>query len=140
MVTLTTVPDTDPDTGPALHDVDAERAVLGAMLMSPTAIQDVADLVAAADFYAPAHETLYRAVSVMDAAGTPVDAVAVAAELTKRGELGRVGGPAYLHTLLSSVPTAANAGYYARIVHERAVLHANGICNAARWGKAVWLR
>ncbi len=54
--------------------------------------------------------------------GEPADAVTVAAELTKRGEIGRVGGAPYLHTLISSVPTAANAGYYARIVRERAIL------------------
>jgi replicative DNA helicase len=54
--------------------------------------------------------------------GEPADAVTVAAELTKRGDIGRMGGAPYLHTLIASVPTAANAGYYARIVRERALL------------------
>ena len=54
--------------------------------------------------------------------GEPADAVTVAAELTRNGDIGRVGGAPYLHTLIASVPTAANAGYYARIVRERAIL------------------
>ena len=66
------------------------------------------------DFYRPAHELVYDAILDLYGRGEPADAVTVAAELTKRGELGRVGGAAYLHTLVQSVPTAANAGYYAR--------------------------
>src|SRR5690606_15822960 len=83
---------------------------------------DVVEEVKGADFYRPAHEIVYDAILDLYGRGEPADAVTVAAELTKRGELGRVGGAAYLHTLISMVPTAANAGYYARIVRERAVL------------------
>ena len=54
--------------------------------------------------------------------GEPADAITVADELGKRGELLRIGGAPYLHTLLASVPVAANAGYYAQIVHEKAIL------------------
>lgn len=104
------------------QDVAAEQSVLGGMLLSKDAIADVVEVVRGADFYRPAHELVYEAVIDLYGRGEPADAVTVAAELTKRGHLGRVGGAAYLHTLLSSVPTAANAGYYARIVHERAVL------------------
>lgn len=104
------------------QDVAAEQSVLGGMLLSKDAIADVVEVLRGTDFYRPAHELVFEAVLDLYGRGEPADAVTVAAELTKRGELGRVGGPAYLHTLLSSVPTAANAGYYARIVHERAVL------------------
>ncbi len=104
------------------QDVAAEQSVLGGMLLSKDAIADVVEMLRGHDFYRPAHELVYEAVLDLYGRGEPADAVTVAAELTKRGELGRVGGAAYLHTLLSSVPTAANAGYYARIVHERAVL------------------
>ncbi|MDQ1286997.1 MAG: replicative helicase [Actinomycetota bacterium] len=104
------------------QDLAAEQSVLGGMLLSKDAIADVIEVVRGGDFYRPAHELVFEAVLDLYGRGEPADAVTVAAELTKRGELGRVGGPAYLHTLLSSVPTAANAGYYARIVRERAVL------------------
>ena len=74
------------------------------------------------DFYKPAHQTIYEAILDLYGRGEPADAITLSGELTKRGELGRVGGAPYLHTLISSVPTAANAGYYARIVSERAIL------------------
>jgi replicative DNA helicase len=104
------------------QDVTAEQSVLGGMLLSKDAIADVAEELTAGDFYRPAHELIYTAVTDLFARGEPADAVTVAAELTRRGEIGRIGGAAYLHTLLSSVPTAANAAFYARIVRERAVL------------------
>ena len=104
------------------QDVAAEQSVLGGMMLSKDAIADVVEVLRGTDFYRPANELVYEAVLDLYGRGEPADAVTVAAELTKRGELGRVGGPAYLHTLISSVPTAANAGYYARIVRERSVL------------------
>ncbi|UGQ15481.1 replicative DNA helicase [Yinghuangia sp. ASG 101] len=91
-------------------------------MLSKDAIADVVENLKPADFYRPAHEMVYNAVLDLYARGEPADAVTVAAELTKRGEIGRVGGAPYLHTLISSVPTAANAEYYARIVREQAVL------------------
>ncbi len=104
------------------QDIAAEQSVLGGMMLSKDAIADVVENLKPADFYRPAHEMIYNAVLDLYARGEPADAVTVAAELTKRGEIGRVGGAPYLHTLISSVPTAANAEYYARIVRERAVL------------------
>src|SRR5689334_3657131 len=92
------------------------------MLLSKDAVADVIEVLRGNDFYRPAHETIYESILDLYGRGEPADAVTVSAELTKRGELGQIGGPAYLHTLISSVPTAANAGYYARIVRERAVL------------------
>ena len=104
------------------QDVAAEQSVLGGMMLSKDAIADVIEQVRGTDFYRPAHELVFEAILDLYGRGEPADAVTVAAELTKRGELGRVGGAAYLHTLISSVPTAANAGYYGEIVRERAVL------------------
>ncbi|MDD9206550.1 replicative DNA helicase, partial [Georgenia sp. 10Sc9-8] len=104
------------------QDVAAEQGVLGGMLLSKDAIADVVEELRGNDFYRPAHELVYEAVLDLYGRGEPADAVTVAAELTKRGEISRVGGAPYLHTLISSVPTAANAGYYARIVREQAVL------------------
>jgi replicative DNA helicase len=102
--------------------MDAEQCVLGAMLMSKDAIADVVEVLRGVDFYRPAHEQVYDAVVDLYGRGEPADAITVAAELGKRGELVRVGGAPYLHTLLSSVPVAANAGYYAEIVREKAIL------------------
>jgi len=104
------------------QDLDAERSVLGGMMISKDAIADVVEQIRGTDFYRPAHEVIYDAILDLYGRGEPADAITVADELTKRGEIGRIGGAPYLHTLISSVPTAANAGYYARIVRERSVL------------------
>ena len=104
------------------QDVAAEQSVLGSMLLSKDAIADVVEALRGVDFYRPAHESIYEAILDLYGRGEPADAVTVADELTKRGQLGRVGGQAFLHQLISGVPTAANAGYYAQIVAERAVL------------------
>jgi replicative DNA helicase len=104
------------------QDVGAEQSVLGGMLLSKDAIADVVEVVRGNDFYKPAHQTVFDVVVDLYGRGEPADAVTVSAELTRRGEIGRIGGAPYLHTLLASVPTAANAGFYARIVAEQAVL------------------
>ena len=104
------------------QDMEAEQCVLGAMLMSKDAIADVVETIRGTDFYRPAHEQIYNAITDLYGRGEPADAVTVADELGKRGELLRLGGAPYLHTLLASVPIAANAGWYAEIVREKAVL------------------
>ncbi|OEU96149.1 replicative DNA helicase [Streptomyces oceani] len=104
------------------QDLDAEQSVLGGMLLSKDAIADVVEVLKGHDFYRPAHQTVYQAILDLYAKGEPADPITIAAELTKRGDIGRVGGPGYLHSLVQSVPTAANAEYYAEIVHEQAVL------------------
>ncbi|VCT92538.1 Replicative DNA helicase [Mycolicibacterium hassiacum DSM 44199] len=104
------------------QDVAAEQAVLGGMLLSKDAIADVLEKLRPSDFYRPAHQNIYDAILDLYARGEPADAVTVAAELDRRGLLRRVGGAPYLHTLISTVPTAANAGYYAGIVAEKALL------------------
>ncbi|WP_138418159.1 replicative DNA helicase [Sinomonas gamaensis] len=104
------------------QDIVAEQSVLGGMMLSKDAIADVVEVVRSNDFYRPAHETIFEAITDLYSRGEPADAVTVSDELTKRGEINRVGGPAYLHELIQMVPTAANAGYYAEIVAERAIL------------------
>src|SRR3954449_4108977 len=104
------------------QDSPAEQSVLGAMMLSKDAIADVVEVIKPGDFYRPAHQLVYDAVLDLYARGEPADAVTVSAELTRSGQLNRVGGAPYLHTLISSVPTAANAGFYAEIVAERATL------------------
>ena len=104
------------------HDDVAEQSVLGGMLLSKDAIADVVESLRASDFYKPAHETIYEAILSLYGHGSPADAITVADELKKRGELTRVGGASYIHTLIASVPTAANAQYYAEIVKEHAII------------------
>jgi replicative DNA helicase len=104
------------------QDEAAEQAVLGGMLLSKDAIADVLERLRPGDFYRPNHQCVYDAILDLYGRGEPADAVTVAAELDRRGLLRRIGGAPYLHTLISTVPTAANAGFYAGIVAEKATL------------------
>ena len=120
--------ETNPESGDSAYgrtppqDLVAEQSVLGGMMLSKDAIADCVEVLRGLDFYRPAHEAIYEAIIDLYGRGEPADAVTVSDLLTKRGEITRIGGPAYLHTLIQSVPTAANAGFYAEIVRERAVL------------------
>jgi len=104
------------------QDVAAEQGVLGGMLLSKDAIADVVEILKPHDFYRPVHATVFDVILDLYGRGEPADALTVAASLADSGDLGRIGGVPYLHTLIESVPTAANASYYARIVSERAIL------------------
>jgi len=104
------------------HDLLAEQSAIGGMLLSKDAVADVVETVRGIDFYIPKHEVVFEAVLTLYSHGEPTDVIAVTDELTKTGQLQRAGGAEYLHTLTGLVPTAANAGYYASIVAEKAVL------------------
>src|SRR6185312_11442481 len=108
----------------AVHRLDhsGEQSVLGGMLLSKDAIADVVEVLRPDDFYRPAHQTVYECILDLYGRGEPADAVTVSAELQRRGDLIRLGGAPYLHTLIATVPTAANAAYYAEIVAEKATL------------------
>ncbi|MBV2366958.1 replicative DNA helicase [Streptomonospora nanhaiensis] len=105
------------------HDLDAEQVVIGAAIQDQHALDTVTDIIRdPADFYRPAHQVIYATARDMADRGHPLGAVAVNAELAKRGEGARVGGALYLHECAAKVPALANAGYYARIVAEKAAL------------------
>ncbi|SMC95667.1 replicative DNA helicase [Kibdelosporangium aridum] len=104
------------------QDQAAEQSVLGGMMLSKDAIADVVEVLRPGDFYRPAHQSVYDCILDLYSRGEPADPITVAAEMERRGELRRIGGAPYLHTLIATVPTAANAGYYAEIVAEKAVL------------------
>ena len=104
------------------QDMAAEQSVLGGMLLSKDAIADVLEVLRPGDFYRPAHQDVYDVILDLYGKGEPADPVTVAAELDRRGQLRRLGGAPYLVTLTQTVPTAANAGFYARIVEEKAIL------------------
>ncbi|MDO9455399.1 DnaB-like helicase N-terminal domain-containing protein, partial [Nocardioides sp.] len=100
----------------------AEQSVLGSMLISKDAVAEVSEVLRGNDFYRPSHEVIHDAIIDLFGRGEPVDMITVAAELQRRGELAKVGGASYLHTLAANVPSAANAEFYAQIVHDQAVL------------------
>ena len=82
-------------------------SVLGGMMLSKDAIADVVEAIRGTDFYRPAHESIYEAIVDLYGRGEPADAVTVADLLTKRGEISRIGGAAYLHNLIQQVPTGS---------------------------------
>lgn len=104
------------------QDLAAEQSVLGAMLMSKDAIANVVEVLKGRDFYRPAHELIFDAILDLYGRGEPADPITVADELSKRGEIARVGGHVYLADLLATISIAANASYYAEIVRDKAVL------------------
>lgn len=104
------------------QNIEAEMSVLGGMMLSKDAIADVMEVLQSSDFYRPAHAIVYEVVIELFGRGEPADAITVGAELKKKGELERIGGLPYLHTLVATVPTAANAAYYAGIVREQSRL------------------
>lgn len=104
------------------QNIEAEMSVLGGMMLSKDAVADVTEILKPDDFYRPSHQLIFEIIMQFFGDGEPADAVTVGAELKRRGELERVGGLPYLHSLVASVPTAANAGYYASIVREQAQL------------------
>jgi len=102
------------------HDVDAERAVIGSVLLLPALLAEVETLVGSDDFYVEAHRILFRVMIELARRGDPIDTTLICNELKRRTDYDRVGGAPYLAEVLQSVPTAANAKYYAGIVREHA--------------------
>lgn len=111
-MTATEVEPTQDWSAPA-HDNLAECITLGAMMLSPAVADAVGEILTSADFYKPAHGTVFAAIGRLAAAGEPIDGATVTAELARTGDLVRVGGAPYLHTLIESCPTAANGTHYA---------------------------
>lgn len=114
--------DTQAPASGRLFDVDAEQATLGAMLLSPDVVAEVEARLGPGSFYRPNHATIFRTVTALYAAGSPVDAFTVTAALAEVGELAKVGGAPYLHELVARVPTAANGPHYAARVADCALL------------------
>ena len=104
------------------QNLDAEEAVLGAMLIEEAAMVQAAELLEESAFYKDAHRQIFSTLLGLYRASVPVDLVTVTEELKKRNRLDAVGGPAYLTTLTSIVPTAANIEHYCRIVKQKAIL------------------
>jgi replicative DNA helicase len=101
---------------------EAEQSVLGAILLRPAVLDQMGDLLEPEDFYREAHARIYRAMLDLYSRAEPVDLVTVTALLRERGQLEGVGGPVFLVGLSEQVGFATNAEYYARLVHDKAVL------------------
>ena|SRR5215212_86540 len=106
------------------HDLDAERAVIGAMLVSEAAVSVVGEMLVAEDFYSETHRVLYGAMIRLYSRGEPIDQLTLSDELKSMGEFDNIGGRQYVFRLVESVPTAANASRYAEIVRGKALLRA----------------
>jgi replicative DNA helicase len=106
------------------HDLEAERAVIGAMLVSETAVAAVAERLAAEDFYSEVHRIIYAAMMRLYSRGDPIDQLTLTNELRSVNEFEKIGGRPYVFQIVESVPTAANAGRYADIVRGKALLRA----------------
>jgi replicative DNA helicase len=119
---LELVPQGTGDTRVPPNDQAAEMSTLGGMLLSKDAIVEVLELVRGEDFYFPKHEIIFNAINTVFSRSEPTDVIMITEQLTREGNLAKIGGASYLHTLESSVPTAANASYYASIVADKAVL------------------
>lgn len=111
-------------------NLEAEEGVLGSILLDPDVLPDVVlELAGPEDFYRDSYQTIYRGILALDAAGIPISTIALADELERRGEYDRAGGDEALAHILSRVPHAAHARYYAGIVRQKAL--SRGLIEAA---------
>jgi len=104
------------------QSLEAERGVLGSLLMDPSSLPKALEILQPSDFYWDVHQIIYKAILALEGRAEPIDIVTVAEELRRGGNLDKVGGVEYLHLLLDSVPTSAYIEHYARIVQQKATL------------------
>lgn len=103
------------------HSREAEEAVIGAVMINPEAYYDVAQFLQAEDFYIHRHRWIWQAFTRLHEQRTPIDFLTVTEELDQMGQLGEIGGPAYLTVLINNVPSSLHAEAYGRVVEETAV-------------------
>ncbi len=104
------------------HNLDAERALLGAVILRPDTLHDVTVTTYPESFYAEKHRDIFRAIVGLFSKGNPIDLLSISHALTEKGALDRVGGSSYLTELIDVVPAAGNATYYASLVQQKFVL------------------
>src|SRR5512134_3792366 len=104
------------------HSLDAEKSVLGAILIHNEAFNQAAELIDAHDFFRDAHRRIFDKMVALSERGDAIDFITLKEELSRAGELDEVGGPAYIAALTDGVPRSANIEYYARIVKEKSTL------------------
>src|SRR4029434_10247684 len=104
------------------HNLEAEKCVLGAILIDNPSFNQAAEVIDSADFFRDAHRRLFEKMVGLSERSQPIDPVTLKDELARSGELDEVGGPAYIASLTDGVPRSANVEYYARIVKEKSTL------------------
>src|SRR6476620_1816414 len=104
------------------HNLDAEKSVLGAILIHNDAFNSAAEVIDSRDFFRDAHRRIFDRMIALSERGDAIDFVTLKEELQRAGELDEVGGPAYVAALADGVPRATNVEYYARIVKEKSTL------------------
>jgi replicative DNA helicase len=104
------------------HNLEAEKAVLGAVLINNQAFNQAAEVIDAHDFFRDAHRRIFEKMVALTDRNDPVDLVTLKDELVRSNELDEVGGPAYISALTDGVPRSANVEYYARIVEQKSRL------------------
>jgi replicative DNA helicase len=104
------------------HNLEAEMALIGSVLVDREIMSTVGEIVQPSDFYAHVHETIFSALCELFYRGEPLDKITVAEALRTRDQLEKIGGLSYLSSLMNTVQTAASAGYYAKLIREKAVL------------------
>lgn len=114
-------PDKLPDKLPP-QNIEAEQSVLGCLMLEKDAIVRVADVLRSGDFYRQVHNSIFDAMIELYEQGEPIDLLSLTNRLEELGVLEGIGGPAYLTTLVNTVPTAAHVLHYAKIVHHKKVL------------------
>jgi replicative DNA helicase len=103
------------------HDLDAEMAVLGGILLDPGSFETAAGLISAPDFYPEKHRIIFTGVQRLLAAGSPVDLISLSGLLKSDGNLDKAGGAAYLAELVDFIPTSASVGYYCGVIQKKAL-------------------
>ncbi|MCA9358344.1 replicative DNA helicase [Candidatus Kaiserbacteria bacterium] len=104
------------------QNVDAERALLGAIILKPDVMHDISVTIWPESFYADKHAMIFKAIATLFSGGNPIDTVSVVTTLKEMNQLDRVGGAAYITELIEQVPAAGNAMYYATQVQNKATL------------------
>lgn len=104
------------------HNLEAEQAVLGSILLDSESLFAVTEILKPDDFYERAHRLIYEVVLLLSETGSAIDLVTVTEELRRQDQLDQIGGPAYITSLAAAVPASANAAYYANIVAQKATL------------------
>ena len=104
------------------QNIDAEKSLLGSIMLRPIVINDILDLVGLDTFYVEKHRVIYRAMMVLFSKGDPIDLLTLSAKLKEQKEIDRIGGQSYLTEIINEVPSSANAQYYAQVVSNKFAL------------------
>lgn len=111
------------------HNIEAEKALIGAIMLKPDVMHDISVNIYPESFYADKHRQIYQAIITIFTKGDPIDLLSVTTRLKSENQLDRIGGATYINELVDTVPAAGNAQYYADLVQSKATLR--GLINAA---------